>query len=92
MTDALLIQKPWITEKATALSESGKYVFIVKPAATKNEVKKAIREIYKVDVVAVRMIRTTGKPRRFRGVLGKTPDRKKAVVTVKAGQKIDLGK
>ena len=86
----LSIKHPWITEKATRLAESGKYVFKVAPNATKSEVKKAVKEIYKVDVVSVNI--TTKPPRqvRFRGKRAVKKGHKKAVVTLKSGQKIDL--
>ena len=65
--DHLLIKKPWITEKATALTASNQYVFMVKSTATKPEVKKS-----------------------GRGIRGKTDGYRKAIVTIKEGQKIDL--
>lgn len=90
MTDAFILKQPLITEKATDLSGVNKYVFIVKPSATRNEIRKAIKEIYRVDAVKVNMINLPGKPRRFRGQKGHKPDSRKAVVTLKEGQKIDL--
>jgi large subunit ribosomal protein L23 len=82
MIDHLLIKKPWITEKATALSASNQYVFMVKSTATKPEVKKAIHALYKVDALAVK--------KSGRGIRGKTDGYRKAIVTIKEGQKIDL--
>lgn len=90
MTDIFLIKKPLITEKATDLSASGKYVFIVKRSATKKEVEKALREIYRVDAVKVNIVNLPGKPKRFRGIKSHKAGVKKAVVTLKQGQKIDL--
>lgn len=91
MTDMFLIKKPWITEKATDLSTIGKYVFLVKNNATKNEIKKVIKQLYKVDVADVNTIRRPakqkGKGMRFRGV---ESGYKKAIVTLKAGQTIAL--
>ncbi len=92
MADLFLIKHPRVTEKATQLNAVGKYVFMVKPAATKNEVKKAVKELYRVDVEAVNMVTTPGKPKRFRNLRGLTPSFKKAIVTLKEGQKIDLGR
>ncbi len=92
MSKIFLVKKPWITEKSTYLNESGKYVFIVKPESTKNEVKKMIREIYKVDVVDVNIINRHRKSRRFRNKIGYDSAIKKAIVTLKEGQKIDLTK
>ena len=90
MRDIFLIIRPWITEKATALNAQGKYVFMVKPSATKNEVKKAVKDLYKVDAAAVRIINTPARTVRFRGIRSKKAGLKKAVITLKEGQKIDL--
>ena len=92
MGNIFLIKKPWITEKSTALSNLGKYVFILEPAATKNEVKKAVKDLYRVDVRTVHIIRRAGKPKRFRNVVRTQGSYKKAVVTLVKGQKIDLGR
>lgn len=88
--DTFLIKKPLITEKATDLSASGKYVFIVGLSATKKEVAKALKEIYRVDAVKVNIVNLPGKTRRFRGLKSKKSGVKKAVVTLKEGQKIDV--
>jgi large subunit ribosomal protein L23 len=91
MTDPLLIKKPWITEKATMLTASNQYVFLVKTGAAKPEVKKAIKALYKVDVVAVNTINRPGKRKRFGGNMkGMQEGYRKAIVTIKDGQKIDL--
>ena len=91
MTDHTLIKKPWITEKATSLTASNQYVFLVKSGATKPEVKKAIHAIYKVDALAVNILNRVGKAKRSgRGIKGKTEGYRKAIVTIKEGQKIDL--
>ena len=79
-----------MTEKSTDLSKLGKYVFIVKPKANKQEVKKAVREIYKVDAVAVNIVNKHFKSKRIGQLRGKQSGYKKAVVTLKAGQKIDI--
>ena len=85
-----LIKKPLITDKATTLSEKGKYLFVVKAGATKPEIKKAVKEMYKVDSVAVNIVNIPGKTKRFRNVKAKQTGYKKAIVTLKAGQKIDV--
>ena len=91
MIDHLIIKKPWITEKATALTASNQYVFMVKSTATKPEVKKAIHALYKVDVTGVNILNRAGKVKRSgRGMRGKTDGYRKAIVTIKDGQKIDL--
>ncbi len=87
----LRIQRPHITEKALRLSEKNQYVFRVAPTATKSEVKKQVKKLYSVDVVQVRSIVGEEKQRRLKGVAGKKSLTKKMIVTIKAGQKIDLG-
>lgn len=92
MKDIFLIAQPHITEKATALATEGKYVFVVKPGSTKNEVKKAVKELYRVDATTVQMITLPGKTKRYRGTKSPRAGLKKAIVTLKAGQTIDLGR
>jgi large subunit ribosomal protein L23 len=90
MADSFLIKKPWVTEKSGHLSVNGKYVFVVKNEATKPEIKKAIKQIYKVDVVAVNVINRPPKAKRFgRGRTGTQEGYRKAIVTLKEGQKIE---
>lgn len=81
---------PIITEKATVLSDQNKIVFKVPLAATKVEVKAAIEALFKVKVVSVNTIVVKGKSKRFKGVEGKRSDVKKAIVTLAAGQSIDV--
>lgn len=88
--DASLIKKAIITEKSTDLNKIGQYVFMVERSATKNEVKKAVKEIYKVDAVAVNIVNRPEKRKHFRGLTGKQKGYKKAIVTLKEGQKINL--
>jgi large subunit ribosomal protein L23 len=91
MIDHLLIKKPWITEKATALTASNQYVFMVKSTATKPEVKKAIHALYKVDALTVNILNRVGKMKKSgRGIKGRQEGYRKAIVTIKEGQKIDL--
>lgn len=78
------------TEKGTAMAEDNKYLFSVKKEANKIQIKKAVEDIYKVKVLAVNTQVARGKLKRVRTQLGKTPDWKKAVVTLKDGQKINL--
>jgi len=92
MKDQFLVKKPWITEKSTLLNEGGKYVFLVKDSATKNEVKKMVKELYQVDATQVNMVNLPAKSRRYRGLKTEKPARKKAIVTLKEGQKIDLAR
>lgn len=84
------VKKVHITEKATDLNKIGKYVFMVELSATKNEIKKAIKEIYGVEAARVDTLRLPAKKSRFRNLVSKKGDYKKAVVTLRAGQKIDI--
>ena len=85
-----LIRKPIITEKSTILGEYGKYVFEVSPNSNKISIKKAIEEIFGVKVKAVNVLNQKGKVKRFRGVIGRRSDVKKAIVTLEKDHTIDL--
>jgi large subunit ribosomal protein L23 len=82
--------KPLITEKASALAALNKYVFAVDPAMNKIEVKKAIRAVYNVDPIKVNISNFSGKQVRYGRIRGKTKSWKKAIVTLKAGDKIEV--
>ena len=78
------------TEKATNINEPiGKYLFLVDKFSNKIEIKRAVQEIYKVKVKSVNTQVYAGKLKRVRYQLGKTPDLKKAIVTLLPGQKIE---
>lgn len=77
------------TEKSTVYEPHGKYLFLVNKSANKIQVKHAVEEIYKVKVHDVNTFITQGKLKRVRYQIGKTPDFKKAVVTLKKGFKIE---
>lgn len=85
-----VISRPVITEKATAASEQSKVIFRVRQDATKAQVKEAVEGLFKVEVVGVNTINVQGKVKAFRGRAGKRRDFKKAIVTLKSGQSIDL--
>lgn len=86
-----VIKSPVITEKSTDLSgKYNKYSFAVDERANKIEIKKAIEELFKVKVIKVNTVRMRGKQRRVRFQQGKTPDWKKAIVSLREGDKIDL--
>ena len=85
-----VILAPHITEKATVLSELNKVVFRVAHDATKDEITAAVEELFKVNVVKVNTVITKGKLKRFRGILGRRGDVKKAIVTLADGQSIDV--
>ena len=84
------ILAPVITEKATVLSEQNKVVFRVAQDATKDEIAAAVEELFKVTVTKVNTMVTKGKTKRFRGILGRRSDVKKAIVTLAEGQSIDI--
>jgi large subunit ribosomal protein L23 len=84
------ILAPVITEKATVLSEQNKVVFKVAMDATKDEIAAAIETLFKVNVTKVNTMIVKGKTKRFRGIMGRRNDVKKAVVTLAAGQSIDI--
>jgi large subunit ribosomal protein L23 len=86
------IQSVILTEKATLLSEKlNKYVFRVTPAANKIQIKRAIELIFKKKVLAVNTANYAGKKKRERKAdFGRRPHWKKAIVTLKAGEKLDL--
>jgi len=77
-----------LTEKTNQFAAAGRYVFKVATSANKIEVKKAVEAVYDVHVVSVNMFRVLGKNRRSGRIVGKTQDWKKAVVTLKQGEKI----
>jgi large subunit ribosomal protein L23 len=78
------------TEKSTLYEPLGKYLFLVSKSSNKTEIKKAVETIYKVKVEAVNTSIYRGKMKRVRYQVGKTADFKRAIVTLKAGQKIDV--
>ncbi len=84
------ILSPIITEKATILSEQNKVVFRVADNASKDEIAAAVESLFKVNVVKVNTLVQKGKTKRFRGILGRRVDIKKAIVTLAEGQSIDV--
>jgi large subunit ribosomal protein L23 len=90
-----IIIAPLITEKSMGGTAVSQYTFEVHPRATKTQIKLAVQEIFKVSVLKINTVNVGGKLKNFarRGVRtsGKQSDWKKAVVTLKPGQKIELG-
>ena len=82
--------KPAITEKSTLLQESGKYTFHISLKANKVEVKQAVESRFDVTVLDVNITKLHGKLKRYGPRMKKRPDIKKAVVTVKPGDRINL--
>ena len=86
-----IIQTASLTEKSTLLSEKqNKYVFRVNPRANKIQIKQAIERMFQKKVVAVNTSNYSGKWKRVRGPLGRTAKWKKAIVTLKEGEKIEF--
>ncbi len=86
-----IIKSPVVTEKSTDLTEKyNKYSFAVDGRANKIEMKKAIEVLFKVKVIKVNTVKMRGKQKRVRFRQGKTPDWKKAIVTLRKGDKIEL--
>ena len=84
------ITSPRITEKATSLSEQNKIVFKVHGGATKKSIKKSVEKIFKVNVIKVNTVNQKGKTKFIRGRKANKPGYKKAIITLKKGQSIDL--
>ena len=84
------IISPNITEKATSLSEFNKVVFKVHEGASKNAIKKNIEKIFKVNVVKINTINLKGKSKMVKNRKAYKSGYKKAIVTLKKGQSIDL--
>ena len=84
------VVSPIITEKTTIVSENNQVVFEVPLSASKPEIKEAVQQLFKVSVTAVNTLRVKGKTKRFRGRPGRRNDVKKAIVTLKDGDSIDI--
>ena len=84
------IISPVITEKSTNLSEQNKIVFKINRNANKKNVKKSIEKIFKVNVIKVNIINKKTKTKLTRGRKVKVTGYKKAIITLKKGQTIDL--
>lgn len=86
-----VIKKPLFTEKGMDIKESENKILIeVNPAANKHEIKKAVEDIFKVKVAKVATINEKGKMKRFGKSAGMTSKRKKAILTLKKGEKLDF--
>ena len=84
------IRNPIITEKATILSEQNKTVFKVHTGANKKSIKKNIEKLFKVKVIKINIMNTKTKKKIKQGKLSTKPGYKKAIITLKKGQSIDL--
>ena len=85
-----ILKTPHVTEKATDLVKKNQYVFKVYSRANKVEIKKAIEDLYGVDVLGVKVINLPPKRRRLGKIMGWRKGYKKAIVKIKEGQKIEV--
>ena len=86
----LLIKKPIISEKATQVGAFNQYVFLVDNSVNKSEIKKLIKVLYKVDALAVKIINVKPKAKKSHRFVDIKPGYKKAIVSLKKGQKLDI--
>ncbi|MBN2551875.1 MAG: 50S ribosomal protein L23 [Spirochaetales bacterium] len=90
MDPTKIIIEPIVTEKSNQMRDGGKYVFKVDSRANKLEIMRAIRELFNVHPVACHIMRVKRKPKRVRYQLGYTSEWKKAIVTLRAGEVIQI--
>jgi len=82
--------KPVISEKSYRLVDDGKYTFLVAPGANKTQIRQAVEQVFRVKVTGVNTINRQGKRRRTRFGWGKRANTKRAIVTLAAGDRIDV--
>ena len=85
-----IILKPVISEKSYGLLEDNKYTFVVHPDSNKTQIKIAIEQIFNVRVLDVHTLNRSGKRKRTKAGFGTRKDTKRAIVSLKAGDKIEL--
>jgi large subunit ribosomal protein L23 len=85
-----ILVKPVVSEKSYSLMDLGKYTFEVDPRSNKTEIKIAVERVFGVKVASVNTLNRQGKTRRTRYGLGKRKDVKRAIVTLVAGESIDV--
>ncbi|MDY6967148.1 MAG: 50S ribosomal protein L23 [Spirochaetota bacterium] len=85
-----IIISPVVSEKTTDMAEDGKYVFRVANKSNKHMIDKAIREIFNVNPIKINVMKVRGRKKRVRYHYGYTPSWKKAIVTLKKGERIEL--
>ena len=85
-----VIIRPVVSEKSYAGLEGNRYTFLVHPQANKTEIKEAIQSIWNVRVLSVNTLHRKGKQKRFRFTMGSRPDQKRAMVTLAAGDAIEI--
>ena len=84
-----VILAPVLSEKAVSVIESGKYTFFVHPDANRTQIKEAIETVFEVGVTKINLVKVSGKVKRQGKYQDRTADRLKAIVTLKAGQRIE---
>ncbi|PIS17383.1 MAG: 50S ribosomal protein L23 [Candidatus Nealsonbacteria bacterium CG09_land_8_20_14_0_10_42_14] len=87
---ARVLQEPQVTEKATDLVQKNQYVFKVASSSNKIDIKKAVEDLYGVNVVSVRTVTVPAKSRRLGRIEGEKKGYKKAIVRLAEGQKIEV--
>ena len=85
-----ILYKPIVTEKAMDESQKGKYTFKVNLRSSKPEIKKVVEKTFKVKVIKIGILNYTGKKRTRARTKGRTASWKKAIITLKKGDKIEL--
>ncbi len=85
-----VLLRPIVTEKSTLLQSQDKYVFQVAPKANKIMVREAVQKAYNVNVASVNIVNTPGKRKRYGPRMVQQPGTKKAIVTLKSGERIQL--
>lgn len=85
-----LIRKAWLSEKAADLGKFNQYIFLVQNSANKKEVEREVGRRYGVKVRGVNIIRQPGKAKRVGNVAGRASGFKKAIVTLKEGEKLEI--
>ena len=88
MTAHEVVKAPVLSEKAVMEIENGKYSFYVAPKANRTQIKEAIEDVFDVNVVKINLINVKGKVKSLGRYSGKRPARKKAIVTLLDGQRI----
>jgi len=88
--EKIILKNPHITEKSVSLSKMGQYVFAVSKNVSSTEIKKEVEKVYKVNVTDVRVINFRERKKRYGRSFSVAKLFKKAVVTLKKGQKIDI--
>ncbi|MDI9628984.1 MAG: 50S ribosomal protein L23 [Acidobacteriota bacterium] len=85
-----ILLAPVVSEKSYSLLDENKYTFIVDPRANKTEIKIAVEQVFGVKVISVHTLTRQGKTRRTRYGMGRRPNTKRAIISVAAGDRIDL--